>query len=146
MIGKDMMELDISEMTPIPVKIISDPDKTTHDETLDIIPLDLLAFVLLPSGNYQFVGPPPGWYYDVNMIIANGYTAGTVSVYKNDPNNPAEIRGVFTTTGILSYGKCNLVLSHNDNILLVPSGLSGTPSFAMTVIKVKREYFRKYIT
>ena len=76
------------------------------------------------------MGPMTGWYWSIRRLEANGFTAGTVAVYKNAVQTgfganaalTGELLFTFPQAGTYTFGRREMLLNPDDNISLVCTG------------------------
>lgn len=76
-----------------------------------------------------------GFFWSIRRIVATGFTAGTVTVYRNGYGTGGEVLQVFTATagaitpnnGTITPGRGEMLLNPGDAIVVGTSGLTGTP-------------------
>jgi len=88
--------------------------------TVEMTGVTASATVDLPN----ILGPLTGWYWDIQTMICQGLTAGTISVYHN---SSAGIQWAqFSSNGQLNWGKKQFILASGERLVFV--GSSGVPA------------------
>ena len=117
--------------------------------TIDPIPIQIAAgagFLDLP----QQLGPGVGEMWDVSLIAAQGFTAGSVLGYKNMPaiaSGAAQgaLRAPFPAAGVLTFGKSQLPLRHGERLSFVATGITGAVLISGEAVRVAEEYWAEYL-
>ena len=103
-------------------------------------------------------GPNTGYYFSVRRMSAEGFSAGTVTVYKNGVTqasggavvgNP-EIVAVFNppTAGLIAaqfFGRGDLLLNPNDFLTFAASGITVTAAYAGVQINGSADCFPSWL-
>jgi hypothetical protein len=111
------------------------------------------SFLDLPE---QF-GPPTGWFWDVVMLSAFGFTAGAIAVSKNAPlvtaaGAPVAIEpvGSFAQAGVLTYPQKGIpLLDGSDRLVFTVTSALTAPAgvqFSGQVIAVPAERIDEYLS
>jgi len=90
----------------------------------------------------DILGPTTMYWWDLRKITCWGFTAGTVTVYKNQVNG--EQVGVFPSAGLLQWGSSEL-LAPDDNLILVAAGITGSVQFVVRAIEVETAWLPEYL-
>jgi hypothetical protein len=69
------------------------------------------------------LGPAAGMMWSVRSLIAQGYTAGTVNIYRDNPNG--EQFAGFPQAGLYTFGRGERPLWPMSQMVVVASGISG---------------------
>ena len=69
------------------------------------------------------LGPPAGYVWSVRALVAQGYTAGTVTVYIDNPNG-ATFAG-YPQAGLYTFGRGERLLRPMSQMVVVASGITG---------------------
>jgi hypothetical protein len=91
----------------------------------------------------DLLGPHDGYYWDVRILAAQSFTAGTVTVYKNfqaDEN----YRGTFTSAGLLMYSG-SLMLTDSDALVFVAAGITGQVTISGEAYNIPRRLVGRYL-
>jgi hypothetical protein len=70
------------------------------------------------------LGPAAGFVWSVRALVAQGYTAGTVTVWQDNPGG-ATFAG-FPQAGLYTFGRRERLLRPMSQMVIVASGISGT--------------------
>lgn len=109
------------------------------------------SYLDLPA---QF-GPPVGWFWDIVMLSAYGFTAGALAVTKNFPlvttaGNPYAIEpvGSFSQAGVIPYPqRGNPLLAPGDRLVFtVTAALTGQAQISGQVVAVPAERLDEYLS
>ena len=96
-------------------------DQLLHPEPITgVIPLSAGAGTLDQPDMY---GPRDGYWWDVRRITVDGFTAGTVAVYRNNVNT-AKIAN-FTQAGEWTWSG-QMMLRMRERLLFVATGITGS--------------------
>lgn len=83
--------------------------------------------VPIPSTNTldqpNLFGPRQGYQWDMRIMVAQGFTGGTVTVYRNSSNG--EQMFTFSSAGLWEIPHKSRILRPGDRLVFVGSGLSG---------------------
>jgi len=85
------------------------------------IPLSGGAGTLQQADLYQ---AKPGYTWSIRRATATGFSAGTVTVYKNVSGG--EILWTWPTAGTFTFGRGEQLLEPMDQMIFVASGITGT--------------------
>jgi hypothetical protein len=113
----------------------------------NIFPFDINPGLITGSGTFDqpmVLGPREGFAWDVELLVAASFTAGTVTVYKQgiaDHN----IRGVFPSAGTLRYSGASLFLRAPERLLIVGTGITGNVTISGSAIMVAEEFVGEYL-
>jgi len=70
-------------------------------------------------------GPPAGFYWSIRRLTAYGYTAGTVTVFKDSPDGVnGEPLVAFPEAAVYTFGKGEMLLNPNTTLVLSWSGIT----------------------
>lgn len=106
------------------------------------IPLTAGAGTLLQSGLY---GPELPYWWDVRSVRVWGFTAGTVTVYRNNPGSlSGEQFGTATTPGEFTWS-AQLLLAPQDSLVFGATGITGSVFVALQALEVKAEWLPEYL-
>lgn len=97
-----------------------------------------------------------GEHWDVHVITATGYTAGSVSAWINVPVIAANgavtagaLRGSFPSAGLNNYGKGQCHLRANDRLVFIGTGIvvpaGGQVLISLSATRVADEYWGEYL-
>ena len=87
-------------------------------------------------------GPKDGYHRDVRRISAWGFTAGTITIYRNSASG--EQLGVFTQTGSYTFSG-NAFLGPRDRLIFVAASITGNVQIAMTAVVVESAWWPVYV-
>ena len=68
-------------------------------------------------------GPHDGFAWDVRYVVADSFTAGTVTVYNSYQSDANQV-GVFTSAGLIRWGG-DLILNDTETLIFVAAGITG---------------------
>lgn len=93
------------------------------------IPITTGAGVLQPT---DLLGPMTGQYWSVRRLVSYGYSAGTVTVYRNATATGfgasaaavGEILFTFPQAGTYTFGRGEILLRPDDNLLMLATGIT----------------------
>jgi hypothetical protein len=88
--------------------------------------------------------PNEGYFWDIRKITATSFTAGSVAVYENAPND-ANAEVVFTSAGSYFFGSGQLILNSNDFLVFVASGITGNVTISGRAVLVRADYLADYL-
>jgi hypothetical protein len=71
----------------------------------------------------DLLGPRTGYHWSVRRLSLNGYTAGTVTVYKNASGG--EILLPTSAAGTYTFGRGEMLLEPSDQMVFVAAGITG---------------------
>ena len=114
------------------------------------IPWRAIHYVWVPgalsaSGTVDYPdvwGPKDGYHWDVRRISAWGFTAGTITIYRNSASG--EQLGVFTSTGSYTFSG-NAFLGPRDRLIFVAASITGNVQIAMTAVEVETAWWPVYL-
>jgi len=70
-------------------------------------------------------GPPQGYYWSIRRLTAYNYSAGTVTVFRDSPDGVnGEPMIAFPSAGVYTFGKGEMLLSPQTNLIVTWSGLT----------------------
>ena len=70
----------------------------------------------------QLLGPSGGYWWDVTRLTAAGFSAGTVTVYKNGVADGNQLPS-FPSAGVLTFGR-RMLLGPKDRLIYVTAGIT----------------------
>lgn len=106
------------------------------------IPLTAGAGTLLQSNLY---GPELPFWWDVRSIRVWGFTAGTVTVYRNNPGSlSGEQFGVATSPGEFTWSN-QLLLAPQDSLVFGATGITGSVFVAGQAVEVAAAWLAEYL-
>ena len=71
----------------------------------------------------QDLGPSGGFWWDVRRVTAAGFSAGTVTVYKNAVVDGNQVLA-FASAGVINMGKAHLLLGPKDRLVYVTANIT----------------------
>jgi hypothetical protein len=87
--------------------------------------------LLVPSGSSSgtlqmadLLSPKAGFYWSLRRLAGWGFTAGTITVYKNAPGG--EVLFVFPAAGTYTFGRGELILEPNSQLVFAATGVTVT--------------------
>jgi hypothetical protein len=87
-------------------------------------------------------GPQSGFVWDVHKVIVGpAMTAGSISMFSQGGGFQEY---VFTSAGLLTYGKNQLPLWGNDWLIFVVTGLTGTVNIYLGGLEMEAWYYPEY--
>lgn len=107
------------------------------------IPLAAGAGKLDSSVAGQTLGPNTGFAWDVRKLNATGFTAGTVTAYRNlvgDEN----IEAVWTVAGAFTFSG-GIILVDSDDLIFVAAGITGTVTISGWAINIPTPLLPEYL-
>lgn len=106
------------------------------------IPLTAGAGTLLQSSLY---GPELPYWWDVRSVRLWGFSAGTVTIYRNNPGSlSGEQFGVTATPAEFTWSG-QLLLSPQDSLVFGATGVTGSVFMAMQAIEVQSSWLPEYL-
>jgi hypothetical protein len=78
-------------------------------------------------------GPNTGYFWSVRRLSAWGFTAGTVTVYLNQPGG--EILPSFPAPGSNTFGRGEVMLQPLDTLIFVASGITLASGFGQVIVQ-----------
>lgn len=96
------------------------------------------------SGFRQLLRPSDGYAWDVKLITAASFTAGTVSVYRGSQadNN---LRFVWTVAGTYTFGTAQFLIRAGEHMLFTATGITGSVSISFDGIQVASPLLAEYL-
>src|SRR5215472_3891469 len=88
------------------------------------------------------MGPKDGFWWDLRFLSSWGWTAGTVTVNKNDPNGA--VLAQFPSAGQFTWSG-QVWLAPRDRLLLTVTGLTGTVQCEGFAIEVSTQILPDYL-
>jgi hypothetical protein len=76
----------------------------------------------------QLLGPSGGYWWDVTRLTAAGFSAGTVTVYKNAVADGNQLPS-FPQAGVVTFGR-RMLLGPKERLLFVTAGITLNPGAA----------------
>src|SRR6266852_5169470 len=103
------------------------------------IPLSGGAGTLLNSNLY---GPELSYWWDLRSVAVWGFTAGTVTIYRNNVNG--EQLGATSTPGEFTWGAQKLI-SPQDSLIFGATGVTGVVNVVGQAIEVQSDWLPEYL-
>lgn len=80
----------------------------------------------------DLLGPNTGFHWSIRRMVASGFTAGTVTVYRNAvqttfgaaPAYTGEIFFVFPQAGTYTFGRNEMLLEPDDSLSVSATGIT----------------------
>lgn len=72
-----------------------------------------------PIDQPEHLQPEKGYFWDVRRVTANSFTAGSITMYSTNEPVAAEVEGIFTSIGTLTYSKAGLIIEGGSSQRLV---------------------------
>ena len=76
---------------------------------------------------YDGLGPTTGFCWSVRMLNAQGFSAGTINVYRNISGG--ELLFTFPQAGTFTFGRGEMMLQPDDTMVFVAAGITTTTGF-----------------
>jgi hypothetical protein len=73
------------------------------------------------------MGPNTGYFWSIRRLAVWGFTAGTVNVYLNAVGG--ELLPSFPTAGVATFGRGEILLNPNDNLVFQAQGITLASGF-----------------
>jgi hypothetical protein len=91
--------------------------------------------------------PRDGYAWDIKNLVAAGFTAGTVTVYKASFGQAvaANQRFTFTSAGVWQMGTAQLLLLPGQRLTFTASGITGAVVLSGDGIQIKLPYLAAYL-
>lgn len=105
-----------------------------------------ISYAQAGSGTADFpdrFGPHDGFLWDVRRIAVSGFTAGTVTLLKNDPVNGPQI-AQWTAPGQWTWSS-QLWLKSRDRLIFVAAGITGNVIVDGDAIEVSQQVYAEYV-
>lgn len=106
---------------------------------MGVIPLSGGAGTLDQPDRY---GPKDGYRWDLRRVTADGFTAGTVTMYRNDVNTTALAK--WTQAGEWAWSG-QLWLAARDRLIFVASGITGNVTIDGAAVDVSEQVLPDYL-
>jgi hypothetical protein len=93
-------------------------------------------------------GPKTGYWWDLHRISAWGFTAGTLTVYRNSggSGSPSGIQvGVFSSVGEFTWGKGQKMIPPDDWLIFVAASITGTVQFEVGATAIQSTWLPNYL-
>jgi hypothetical protein len=118
-------------------------DQSRQWQVIHPIKIQLPAATANGTINYpDQSGPNPGYVWDIHkVIVGSGMTAGSVAMYSQ---GGAFQEYVFSSAGLLTYGKNQLPLWGNDWLTFVVTNLTGTVNVFLGGLEMEAWYYPEY--
>jgi hypothetical protein len=87
-------------------------------------------------GSFDGNGPGSGYFWSVRRLSLQGFSAGTVTLYKNATVNGGAIVGTpevlpsFPQSGVFTFGRGEVLLNPNDWLGFAAAGITVTSAYA----------------
>lgn len=89
------------------------------------------------------LGPPTGWYWGVRRLTAQGFSAGTVTVY--DTSASGEPLETFAAAGTQTFGKGQILLHPGHYLVFVAAGITGTVTMYGAADLFRAPFLSRYL-
>jgi len=112
-----------------------------------IFPFDFAPTAIAGPGTIDspmVLGARDGFCMDITILVAAGFTAGSVSVYKGGVADHL-LRGVFSSAGTLKFGGASLLLMPGERLLFVGTGITGNLTISGSAIMVAHSFLAEYL-
>jgi hypothetical protein len=90
----------------------------------------------------DLLGPSTGYWWDVRKFSAWGFTAGTVTVFKNV--NGGEQVAQQSTAGMTQWSGSEL-LAPDDALIVVAAGITGTVQCVLRAVEIATPWLSEYL-
>jgi hypothetical protein len=97
------------------------------------------------SGTFDaadLLGPHDPYWWDLRLFAAWGFTAGTVTIYKNA--TAGQQIGALSAPGNITWSSQKL-LRPRDRIIVVAAGITGNVQFSLEAIEVESRWLPEYL-
>lgn len=104
-----------------------DRDRERKDRLFQLVNVVPIIGALNGSGTLDYpdrYGPTDGFTWDVRRISADGFTAGTVNLYKNDATGAGVRVASWSTPGTWTWSG-QLWLRARDRLVFIATGIAG---------------------
>jgi hypothetical protein len=97
------------------------------------------------------LGPKGGTAWDVHYIVASGFTAGTVTMFRGGatpssmPSGGGTIKFVFAQAGELTYGKAQNMLMPNNRLGFYATGITGNVNILVGGVAMEVHLVPEYL-
>lgn len=105
-----------------------------------------ITYAATGSGTFDFpdrFGPKDGFKWDVRRIAISGFTAGTVTLLKNDPVNGPTL-ATWSQFGEWTWSKQQW-LESRDRLIFVAAGITGNVIIDGEAIAVSQQVYAEYV-
>lgn len=85
-----------------------------------------------------------GYWWDIRRLTITGFTAGTVTVFRN--SNGGEPMVPFASAGTSTFGKGEILLHPGDRLVVAGTGTTGTWQMWGEATAVESWYLPEYLT
>ena len=107
----------------------------------------VVEMVPIPSTNLldqpNLFGPRLGYHWDLRIVVAQGFTVGTVTVYRNSING--EQMFTFPSAGLWEVPHKSRMLRPNDRLVFLGASLTGTASISFEATSVPSPLVGAYL-
>jgi hypothetical protein len=91
----------------------------------------------------DMLAPKAGYMWSLRRITANGFSAGTVTAYKDASGG--EILFTFPSAGTYTFGRGEMLLDQNSPVVFVAAGITGTVQIAGAADNFERWLLPEYL-
>lgn len=110
-------------------------------------PVGPVGAVILSAGAGTFdvpdlLGPHDPYWWDLRRFAAWGFTAGSVSIYKN--NSAGNLLGTLAAPGNITWSAQEL-FAPRDRLIVVATSITGSVQFELRAIEVMTEWLPEYL-
>lgn len=114
----------------------------------DVHPVPILGAITLATGagtwdQPDYLGPKDGYWWELHRLTVWGFTAGTVTVYKNSSNGTRLAQfaqaGEWTWSGNMQW------LAPRDRLIFVAAGITGSVQIDGMAIEVSAQTLPSYL-
>ena len=101
---------------------------------------------LTASGTVDYAdmfGPKDGYHWDLRKVNAWGFTAGTLTIYRNSTDG--EQLAQVATAGTPATFSGNTFLGPRDRLIFVAASITGNVQFAVTAVEVATAWWPVYL-
>lgn len=89
------------------------------------------------------LGPKTGWCWGLRRITVQGFTAGNIALYRNDPNG--EQLYYQSGPGSATFGRGEILLQPQDTLIWVASAISGNTGATLMIYGAADEFEQRYL-
>lgn len=114
------------------------PDEHHHKLYRQIHQVPIVPPPLIPNAGNGVVfaqdsmGPNTGYHWSIRRLVATGYSAGTVSIYRNAVQTgfgaaaavTGELLFTFPQAGTFTFGRNEMLLEPDDSLVVAATGIS----------------------
>jgi hypothetical protein len=119
-----------------------------HVAMRQLSPVPIIGAVPLAAGAGvlnvpDMLGPHDGFHWDVRRMSVTGFSAGSVAVFINSPQD--EQIANFTTAGVPVFFSTHVILNYRDSLVFVATGITGNAGVHGQAIQVPTPLLPEYL-